>query len=139
VTLAYALADSPVGTAAWIWERRRAWSDCGGDVLSVFSRDELITVASIYWLTGTISTSLRLYYDQFNDPPVPLHDRTPTIEVPTAYAVFPKELVFLPRSVTARHSDLRRWTVMPRGGHFGPAEEPGLMVEDLRCFFRDLR
>jgi len=91
-TLAYALADSPVGTAAWIWERRRAWSDCGGDVLSVFDRDELITVASIYWLTGTIATSLRLYYDHFNHPSPLVHGRTPTIEVPAAFPIFPKEL-----------------------------------------------
>jgi pimeloyl-ACP methyl ester carboxylesterase len=138
-TLAYALADSPVGTAAWIWERRRAWSDCDGDVLSAFSRDDLITLASIYWLTGTITTSLRLYYDHFNNPAPPVHDRMPTIEVPTAFAVFPKELVLLPKSVAAGHSDLRSWTVMPCGGHFGPVEQPALMVDDLRAFFRELR
>jgi hypothetical protein len=95
-TLAYALADSPTGTGAWLWERRRAWSDCDGDVFTVFSRDRLCTLASIYWLTGTIATSLRLYFEHFNGGWPPLHDGR-SIEAPTAFAIFPKELVLLPR------------------------------------------
>lgn len=138
-TLAYALADSPVGTAAWIWERRRAWGDCGGDITSVFDRDDLVTTASIYWLTCSIASSLRLYYEHFNGGWPLTHDRRPTIEAPTAFAVFPKEVALLPRSVAAERTNLRRWTVMPRGGHFAPAEQPDLLVEDLRAFFRDLR
>ena len=138
-TLAYALADSPVGTAAWLWERRRAWSDCDGDVLRVFDRDELCTLASIYWLTGTISTSLRLYFEHFNGGWPTVHDRTPTIEVPTGFSIFPRDVVFLPRAVAAQRTNLHRWTVMPRGGHFGPAEQPALMVDELRAMFRPLR
>jgi pimeloyl-ACP methyl ester carboxylesterase len=138
-TLAYALSDSPVGTAAWLWERRRAWSDCGGDVLSVFDRDHLITTAAIYWLTGTISTSLRLYYEHFNHLPPLLHDRFPVIEVPTGYTVFQKELIFVPRSAAAERTNLARWTVLPDGGHFGPAEQPAAIVNELREFFRPLR
>jgi pimeloyl-ACP methyl ester carboxylesterase len=138
-TLAYALADSPAGMAAWMWERRRAWSDHDGDVFDVFSRDDLATLASIYWLTDTMASSLRLYFHHFNGGWPTVHDRTPTIGVPTAFAIFPKELVLLPRSVAAANTDLRRWTLMPKGGHFGPAEQPQLMVEDLRAFFRDLR
>lgn len=138
-TLAYALTDSPSGTAAWIWERRRAWSDCGGDVTSVFSRDDLCTTASIYWLNGSIATSLRLYFEHFNSGWLPVHDRHPTLEVPTGFAIFPKELALLPRSVAAEQTNLQRWTVMPRGGHFAPAEQPQLLVEELRAFFRDLR
>ncbi len=138
-TLAYALADSPVGTAAWLWERRRAWSDCDGDVLRVFDRDELCTLASVYWLTGTIATSLRLYFDHFNGGWPVVHDRTPTIGVPTGFSIFPRDVVFLPRAVAERTTDLRRWTVMPRGGHFGPAEQPSLMVDELRAMFRPLR
>ena len=134
-TIAYALADSPAGTAAWIWSRRRDWSDCDGDVLSAFSRDFLCTTASIYWLTGTIATSLRLYYEQFMPgPPAPLHDGR-LIEVPTAFAVFPKDLLMMPRAMAAELTDLRRWTVMPRGGHFGPSEQPQLVVDELRAFF----
>lgn len=138
-TLAYALADSPVGTAAWIWERRRAWSDCDGDVESVFPREDLMTLASIYWLTGAIGPSLRIYYEHFNGGWPPLHDRTPTIEAPTGFAIFPKELVLLPRSVAATRTNLQRWTLMPKGGHFGPVEQPALIVQELREFFRPLR
>jgi hypothetical protein len=128
-----------VGTSAWLWERRRAWSDCGGDVESVFDRDFLCTTASIYWLTGAITSSLRLYYDHFNGGWPPAHDRSPTIECPTAFSIFPKELVLLPRSVAAARTDLRQWRVHDRGGHFGAAERPDALVADLRDFFRPLR
>lgn len=138
-TLSYALADSPVGTAAWIWERRRAWSDCGGDVTSVFSRDDLITTAAIYWLTGSIATSLRLHYEHLNRGWPLAHRRLPTIEAPTGFAVFPKELALLPRSVAAERTNLHRWTVLPRGGHFAPVEQPAALVEEIRAFFRPLR
>jgi pimeloyl-ACP methyl ester carboxylesterase len=138
-TLAYALVDSPVGTGAWIWERRRAWSDCDGDLTSVFSRDDLATTASIYWLNRSIGSSLRLYFEHWAGKWPLAHDRSPAIEAPTAFAVFPKDVAFLPRSIVERHTNLRRWTVMPRGGHFGPAEEPALVVDDLRAFFRELR
>lgn len=138
-TLAYGLVDSPVATAAWIWERRRNWSDCGGDIESVFSREHLCTTAALYWCTGAITSSLRLYHEQFTGSWTIVHDRTPRLEAPTAVAVFPKDVVHLPRSVLEQHCDLRRSTVMPRGGHFGAAEQPELLVEDLRAFFRALR
>jgi pimeloyl-ACP methyl ester carboxylesterase len=135
-TLAYAFVDSPAGTAAWLWQRRRDWSGS----FESFDRDFLCTTASIYWLTKTIGTSLRLYAEHWNDgPPPPLHDRTRVIDVPTGIAVFPRELLFLPRALAEERTNLRRWTVMPRGGHFAPAEEPGLVVDDLRAFFRPLR
>ena len=139
-TLAYALADSPVGTAAWLWERRRAWSDCNGDVLSIHDRDFLCTLASIYWLTGTISTSLRIYFEHFRTGwAVPrVHDRIPSVEAPAGYAVFPKDVSHIPRSIMAANVNLKRWTVMPGGGHFGPAEKPALVVNELREFFREL-
>ena len=138
-TLAYALVDSPVGTAAWLWSRRRDWSDCDGDVLAVFDRDFLCTTASIYWLTRSIGTSLRLYRETFGaGNPAPLHDRRRVVDVPTAFAIFPKELRFLPRAVAEERTDLRRWSVQPRGGHFAPAEQPELVVNDLRAFFGGL-
>jgi pimeloyl-ACP methyl ester carboxylesterase len=139
-TIAYALADSPAGTAAWIWSRRRDWSDCGGDVLSVFDRDFLCTTASIYWLTGTIATSLRLYYEQFNpSPPAPLHRRRRVIDIPTGFCVLPKDLLMMPQALAAELTDLRRWTVLPRGGHFAASEQPELVVEELRAFYAPLR
>jgi len=138
-TLAYAMADSPVGTAAWIWERRRNWSDCEGDVESVFDRDHLCTTAALYWATGAMVSSLRLYFEHFKRPFSPVHDRRPTIEAPAGYAIFPKELVLLPRSVVEEHTDLQRWTVMAAGGHFAAPEQPAPLVAELREFFRPLR
>jgi pimeloyl-ACP methyl ester carboxylesterase len=139
-TLAWAMHDSPVGMAAWMLQRRRAWSDCSGDVERRFGRDELLTHFSLYWLTESFASSI-LYYraSTFQMPPPLAHDRRPAIEAPTALAVFPRELVHVPRSLFAQFANLKRWTVMPAGGHFSAAEEPQLIVDDLRGFFRDLR
>lgn len=135
-TLAYALVDSPAGTGAWLWQRRHDWSGS----LDSFDRDFLCATASIYWLTGTIGTSLRLYAEHWRGgPPPPLHERTRVIDVPTGIAVFPRELLFIPRALAEERTNLQRWSVMPRGGHFAPAEEPGLVVDELRAFFRPLR
>lgn len=141
-TLAYALVDSPVGTAAWLWERRRSWSDCGGDLLSAYSRDWLCTLASIYWLTRTIGTSLRFYFEHAQAGGLPfktLHDRKPAIEVPCGYAIGPKEVMLIPRKLAEQGTNLKSWTVLPKGGHFSFAEQPALMTEHLRGFFRPLR
>lgn len=138
-TLAYALTDSPAGTAAWLWARRRDWSDCDGDPLNAFDRDFLCTTASIYWLTRTIGTSLRLYFEHFGAATPPLHDRPRVIEVPTGFAVFPKELLFLPRAMAEERTNLHRFAVQPRGGHFAPSEQPALVIDELRAFFRELR
>lgn len=138
-TLGYALADSPVGLAAWILERRRAWSDCGGDVFRSFSRDDLLTTISIYWFTGTITSSLRFYWENAHHPWQPSHDRQPACEAPTGIAVFPKDTLLVPRRIASRHANIERWTVMPRGGHFAPAEEPELLVDNLRAFFAGRR
>lgn len=137
-TLAYAMADSPAGTAAWIWERRRNWSDCGGDVESIFDRRHLCTTAALYWLTGAFASSVRLYAEHFRSAWPLAHTRVPVIEAPTAMVVSPKELVFLPRSVVAANADLRRWTVLDRGGHFAAPENPEAIVADLRAFFLDV-
>jgi pimeloyl-ACP methyl ester carboxylesterase len=138
-TLAAALNDSPAGLAAWMVERRRNWSDCDGDVERRFSKDQLLTSVSLYWLTGTFHTSVRFYAESFRKPWPLVHGRQPPIEAPTAVAVFPRELVRVPRRFMERQANVARWTVMPRGGHFAPAEEPELMVEDLRAFFREFR
>lgn len=138
-TLAWALNDSPVGLAAWIVERRRAWSDCDGDVERRFSKDDLLTTVSLYWFTRTFHTSARIYADARRERPRPVHDRTPEVEVPTAIAVFPQDVIQYPRAVAERHANLQRWTVMPRGGHFAPMEEPDLLVDDVRRFFRRFR
>jgi len=139
-TLAWAMHDSPLGMAAWMLHRRRSWSDCGGDVERCFSRDFLLTTFSLYWLTESFASSIRYYAASRFLSPIPLvHARTPALQAPTGIAVFPRELVHVPRAVAARHANLVHWSPMPRGGHFAPAEQPDLLVEDIRNFYRALR
>ena len=136
-TLSYGLNDSPAGLAAWIVEKFRTWSDCGGDVESSYTKDELLTTVTIYWATGTINSSTRLYYESQRNPLSPAPGQK--MRVPSGIAVFPQEISRPPREWAERAYDLRRWTEMPRGGHFAPMEEPELLVEDIRAFFRDFR
>jgi pimeloyl-ACP methyl ester carboxylesterase len=138
-TLGWALQDSPVGLMAWMLHRRATWSDCGGDVEARFTKDELITTCALYWLTKTVASSLRFYADSFRSPWQAAHNRRPTLAAPTGIAVFPGELSHVPRSVAGQHANLVHWTQMPRGGHFAPMEEPQLLVDDIRNFFRMLR
>lgn len=135
-TLGWAFTDSPIGLASWIIERRRAWSDCDGNVESVFSKDFLLNLVSIYWFTRTASSSMRAYADMNLDGWHPRHGRTPVLEAPTALAVFPKDLLLLPRTLVERHAQLTHYTVMPRGGHFAAAEQPELLAADIHSFFR---
>lgn len=138
-TLAYALNDSPVGLCAWILEKRRTWSDCDSDVEKRFTKDELLTTMTLYWVTQSFGTSARYYYEATHHPWQPTHNRTPTVEAPTAVAVFLKEVILLPRRWAERYYNLQRWTIMPSGGHFAPMAEPQRLVEDIRAFFRPLR
>jgi len=135
-TLAYGLSDSPVGLAAWIVEKFRAWSDCGGDVERRFSKDVLLTNVMIYWITGAINASFWPYYSRYHQP-WPFGDER--IAVPTAYADFPREILHPPRAAAERVFNLRRWSTMPAGGHFPALEEPEALAADLRAFFRELR
>jgi pimeloyl-ACP methyl ester carboxylesterase len=135
-TLAFALHDSPVGLAAWIVEKLRAWSDCNGDLLRVFDFDDILTTVSIYWLTGTIGSSFRPYWDHLNDPlPRPWRH----IDVPCAVAIFPADLERPPREFAERSYNVQQWTEMPRGGHFAAHEQPQLLADDIRRFFDPLR
>jgi pimeloyl-ACP methyl ester carboxylesterase len=136
-TLSYGLNDSPVGLAAWIIEKFRTWSDCGSDVESIFSRDELLTNVMIYWATQTIHSSTRLYYES-RLRPLSL-SRVNRVEPPVAFALFPKEIPLPPRALVERGFNIARWTEMPRGGHFAAMEQPELLAEDLREFFRSFR
>ena len=138
-TLAYALVDSPVGTASWLWERRRAWSEAGSDPLTVFDRDFLCTTASIYWLTRTIGTSIRLYRDHYSHGWKPHDEGLPIVKAPTGISIYPKDVVFVPRVLAEKATNLVRWTVMPRGGHYGPSEQPEAAVGELTTFFHALR
>ncbi len=136
-TLAYGLTDSPVGLAAWIVEKFRTWSDCGGDVERRFTKDVLLTNIMLYWVTGAIGSSFWPYYARQHSP-WPISERRP-VTAPTAYAAFPCELIRPPRSLAERVYNIRRWTVMPAGGHFAALEEPELLAADIRAFFRELR
>ena len=136
-TLAYGLTDSPVGLAAWIVEKFRAWSDCGGDVERRFSKDTLLTNVMLYWVTGAIGSSFWPYYARAHSA-WPISERRP-VRVPTAYASFPREILHPPRAWAERVYDIRRWTTMPAGGHFAALEEPEALAADLRAFFRPLR
>ena len=137
-TLSYALSDSPVGLAGWIVEKFRAWSDCGGDIESRFSKDFLLTNVMIYWVTGAIGSSFWPYYAVRHGEPA-LASPGAQIPVPAAHARFPKEMIPVPRSWAESVYDIRRWTVMESGGHFAAAEEPEALAADIREFFRDLR
>lgn len=135
-TVGYAFNDSPVGLAAWIVERRRLWSDWEGDFETVFSRDALLTGVSIWWFGQSVGTAGRFAEEFFLHPFEPRHGGK-TLPAPTAFGVFPKDLLLLPRTLVEKHVNLVRWTVMPVGGHFAPMEQPGLLAADVQAFFRD--
>jgi len=134
-TLSFGLSDSPAGLAAWIIEKFRVWSDCDGDIGSVFSKDQLLGNICLYWFTGAIGSSFFPYYFRMHRPwPIPVGS---TIDVPTGYAAFPREILRPPRSLAAQtYTDIRRWTVMPRGGHFAAMEQPAALADDVRAFCR---
>lgn len=136
-TLSYGLNDSPAGLAGWIVEKYRTWSDCHGNVESRFTKDELLTTVSIYWVTQTINSSTRLYYETLRHPwNMQQGER---VTVPTGVAVFPGELSRPPREWGERSFNIQRWTEMPSGGHFAALEEPERLVDEIRAFFRPLR
>jgi pimeloyl-ACP methyl ester carboxylesterase len=135
MTLAYGLTDSPAGLLAWIVEKLRAWSDCGGDLATRFTDDEVLTWVSLYWLTDSIATSFRPYNDGYARP-----ESTPQVSVPAALAVFPGDISQPPRAWAERSLlALARYTPMPRGGHFAGWEEPALLAADIAAFFDELR
>ena len=136
-TLSYGLNDSPAGLAAWIVEKFRTWSDCQGDVERRFTKDELLTNVTIYWVTQTIYSSFYVYYEHFHHPWS--FKEGEGVRVPCAVVLFQQENSFPPREWGERSYNVQRWTEMPRGGHFPALEEPDLLVEDIRAFFRPLR
>jgi pimeloyl-ACP methyl ester carboxylesterase len=135
MTLGYGLNDSPVGLAAWIIEKFRTWSDSKGDIESRFSKDELLTNIMIYWVTETGPSSARIYFENRVDP-----GAQGRVEVPFACARFPGEVFAnVPRKAVEAAYNLVQYTEMPSGGHFAAFEEPELLAQDVRKFFRDLK
>ena len=133
-TLAYGLSDSPVGLAAWIVEKFRSWSDQDCEFDKKFDNDELLTNIMIYWITNTIGPSAHRYFENTHSLP-----QLGRIDVPTGVALFPSDVLLPPREWAEKNLNIMRWTHMPRGGHFAAMEEPELLAEDIRAFFRQFR
>ena len=134
-TIGYALTDSPLGQAAWIYEKFHAWTDNGGDPEDALTRDEMLDVITLYWLTETAASSARMYLenaDVIGEPPV--------VEMPVGCSIFPREIVPTPRSWAERvYPNLIHWNELDRGGHFAAFEQPALFTQELRDCFRSLR
>lgn len=155
-TLAYGLTDSPVGLAAWIAEKWRAWTDCGGNLHAAIDRDTVLTNIAIYWFTGTIGSASRLYYESRHDPDPVVLAPGERIEVPCGFFLErpPEDEVgegayrsrrdaprvgAPPRERVEPGFNIQRWFVAPKGGHFPALETPQLLIDELRAFFRPLR
>lgn len=135
-TLGIGLNDSPAGLCSWIVEKFRTWSDCGGDIESVFSKDELLTNVMIYWVTETINSSIRLYCEVMQGgAAIP----TEKVEVPTGCAIFPREIYKAPLAWAKAMYNVTHYEVYEKGGHFAAMEQPELLAGDLRSFFATVR
>jgi pimeloyl-ACP methyl ester carboxylesterase len=137
-TLGMGLNDSPAGLLSWIVEKFRTWSDCDGHPENAFTRDQLITNVMVYWVTQTITSSMRLYWETMHSGV--LQEPPPYVAVPTGIARYPKEEILrFPRAWVEEHFNVVHWAELPRGGHFAAMEQPDLFVEDLRRFFSFVR
>lgn len=137
LTAAYGLNDSPAGLCAWIIEKFNSWSDNGGNIESIFTKDELLANVTLYWITQTIGSSMRIYNENSKSPMI--FEKDEAIQVPVAFAEFPKELPTPPRSYIEKGFNLRRWTEMAVGGHFAAVEQPELLSKDIIDFFSQLK
>jgi len=139
-TLSYAMMDSPVGVAAWIIEKIHGWSDIkNNDIESIYSKDTLLSNIMIYLVTKTFNTASWIYYGRREEGGRFLPKKNLPLKIPTAVALFPKEyLEWAPRSYVKRIYNIKRWTKMPRGGHFAALEQPNLLVKDIRDFAKSL-
>ena len=145
-SLAHGLNDSPAGLASWLVEKFRAWSDCDGEIESRFTKDELLTQVMIYWVTESIGTSFLPYYDYANAGAQTWIQEgaenwigSSKVQIPAAFALFPRDISHPPQEWAQRFFNVQRWTEMPRGGHFAAMEEPELLAEDIRIWFRAFR
>jgi microsomal epoxide hydrolase len=136
-TLAFGLTDSPAGLAAWLLEKFRAWTDCNGNPENALSRDEMLANIALYWFTAAIGSSFWPYYARLHGPwPIP---EGATVDVPVGYAEFPKEILRPPRWLAEKtYTNIQRWSVMARGGHFAALEQPAALASEVRTFFTSL-
>ena len=133
LTLAYGLNDSPVGLCAWIVEKMYGWAECNGYIGSVFSKDELLSNVTLYWITETIHSSIRLYNENSKNPLI--IGKESYIKIPVGIAHFRYESPFPPRNFIERGFNIQHWSDFPSGGHFPAIEKPELLAEDIRTFF----
>ena len=134
-TLAYAVNDSPVGLAAWIIEKFYAWTDHKGDLESVYTMDELLTNLTIYWVTQTVGSAFRIYYESMHHPPKMASGK---IGTPAGFCIGPKDLVPPPRELAERIFNVQNWTILQGGGHFIAMEKPQQLAEDIFSFAETL-
>lgn len=133
-TIGYALSDSPVGQAAWIYEKLRIWSDCDGEAENIFTPDEMLDNIMLYWLTNSGASSARLYWESMNS------FKPMKIDLPLGYSHFPREILCPPRHWAEKvFSNIIYWNELPKGGHFAAFEQPKLFVDEVRACFRQLR
>ncbi|MGJ8686360.1 MAG: epoxide hydrolase family protein [Spongiibacteraceae bacterium] len=138
-TLSYGLNDSPAGLLAWILEKRRDWSDCKGNIETRFSKDDIITTVMLYWLTESIGSSTRFYYEAAHNPWQPSHDQLPVVQAPSGLALFPEEVLQQPKAWIKHYYNAVQITDMPQGGHFAAMEEPERLTADIQSFFSGLK
>ncbi|ALG08455.1 epoxide hydrolase family protein [Kibdelosporangium phytohabitans] len=140
-TVGYALNDSPAGLAGWIVEKFRSWMDCGGDPETVLTRDEMLDDITLYWLTGTATSSARLYWESFRQVSEWFSSSVvDTVDVPAGCSVFPREIPRPSRRWAGRrYTDIRHWGEPERGGHFAAFEQPEIFTSEVRAFFRLVR
>lgn len=135
-SLTLAQSDSPAGLAAWVVEKFHGWGDHTGNLEATFSKDVLLTNLMFYWAPESAASSARIYYEARRDPGAFMY---PKVEVPTGVAVFPKEPWRVPRSWAEQRFNIRRWTELPKGGHFAALEQPELLSREIVEFFRTVR
>jgi len=134
-TLTVAQSDSPAGLAAWIVEKFRTWSDCGGDLESVYSKDDLLTNLMFYWAPNSTASAARIYFESFRA----FEELFSVPQRPVGFAYFAADTFALERRFVEAEFPIEHWTTMPAGGHFAALEQPGLLVDDVRAFFRGRR
>jgi len=136
LTLAYGLTDSPAGLCAWIVEKMFGWAQCNGYIGNVFTKDELLSNVTLYWVTETLHSSIRLYNENSKNPLI--IGKNSYINIPTAIARFAYEEPFPPRKFVERGFNIQQWSEFPAGGHFPAIEKPELLAEDITSFFRKI-
>jgi pimeloyl-ACP methyl ester carboxylesterase len=135
-TIGYSLADSPVGLAAWVYEKFQKWTDNTGDAESALTRDEILDDITLYWLTNTGASSARLYRENASQSGW----NQGIVDFPVGVSIFPKEVFRAPRSwVDKIYPNLIHWNELDKGGHFAALEQPMLFTQELRDCFRKVR